>query len=216
MKQFALLFIGLFIISLSFGQMVKIQAGPSFSELDWKINGTTVGSLYNKTLVGYSVFAGIDYLDKKDWNLSSNIGLLRKGGKQEFQLTNTDGMPTGKSIIEKAAIDYLSINTMIDLKYTIHETFCPFVSFGPQFGYIVGASKEFDGLKKNNWLHKTSYGLLLGGGLKYTISKIQMGLRADYYYDFTKVADWTTKVLNGGGTITSKTTSISLIIGYKL
>jgi opacity protein-like surface antigen len=216
MKQFGFLFIGLLITSLSFGQMVKIQAGPSISELDWKINGFTFGPLYTKTLIGYSVFAGIDYLDKKDWNLSSNIGLLRKGGKQEFQLTNTDGIPTDKSIVEKATLDYLSINTMLDLKFTIHERFCPFVSFGPQLGYIVAASKHFDGLKNDDWLNKTSYGLLLGGGLKYTMSKIQMGLRTDYYYDFTKVADWTTKVLNGGGTITSKTSSISLIVGYKL
>ncbi len=216
MKKTGLILTGLFFVSFTFGQTVNFQVGTSMSHLDWKINGTTVGSLYNKTLIGYSILAGIDYLDKKYFNLSSNIGFIRKGGKDEAQLYDQNGVLTSGTLINKATLDYFSINTKVDIKYEIKETFTPFVGIGPQFGYLINNSKLFEAIKKNDRLENKSYGLLVGGGIKYNRSKFQLGLRADYYLDFTKVADWTVEAPKVGSKITSKTYSISFTIGYKL
>ena len=216
MKKTGLLVIGLIIAILTNGQTIKIQGGTSISKLDWELKGINVDPFYKETLIGYSFFAGMDYFDKKYFNFSSNIGMIRKGGKDEIQLTDQYGELTGQTITEKPTLDYLSINTMIDLKYPIKEIVSPFISFGPRFDYLVSSSKHFDTLKEIDELKSTSIGLLLGGGLKYDISSLQFGLRADYYLDFTKVANWTIENTGNGGEVTVNTFTINLIIGYRL
>jgi len=216
MKKTGLLLIGLTFAILLNGQTIKIQGGTSISTLDWKLKGINVDPFYNETLIGYSVFAGLDYFDKQYFNLSSNIGMIRKGGKDEIVLTDQSGELTGQTITEKPTLDYLSINTMIDLKYRIKETVSPFISFGPRFDYLVSSSKQFDSLEDIDELKSTSFGLILGGGLKYDISNLQFGLRADYYLDFTKVADWTIENTGNGGEVTVNTFTINLTIGYRL
>lgn len=216
MKKTGLLLIGLTIAVLTYGQTIKIQGATSISKLDWKLKGMNIDPFYNETLVGYSIFAGLDYLDKPYYNLSTNIGMIRKGGKDEVVLTDLFGELTGQTITEKPTLDYLSINTMIDLKYKIKETVTPFISFGPRFDYLVSSSNHFDSIEEIEELKSTSIGLILGGGLKYDISNIQFGLRADYYLDFTKVADWTIENTENGGEVTVNTFTINLSIGYRL
>ncbi len=216
MKKTGLLLIGLTMAILTNGQTLKIQGGTSISKLDWQLKGINIDPFYNETLIGYSIFAGLDYLDKQYYNLSTNIGVIRKGGKDEIALTDQNGELTGQTITEKPTLDYLSINTMIDFKYSIKETVTPFISFGPRIDYLMSSSKHFDSLKDIDELKSTSIGLILGGGLKYDISNLQFGLRADYYLDFTKVADWTIENTGNGGEVTVKTFTINLTIGYRL
>jgi opacity protein-like surface antigen len=216
MKQLGLIFIGLFLISMTFGQTLKIQAGSSLSKLDWEINSINLEPPYNKTLLGYSIFAGLDYIDKKFFNLSSNIGFLSKGGKGEITFTDENGVPTGSTTTAKPTLNYISINTFIDIKYPIIEKISPFISIGPRFDYLVSYSKEFDGLNDIDALKKYNFGLLLGGGVKYDLSKIQIGLRADYYLNFIKIGDWPAKNGNLGGKVIDKTLTLNLTIGYKL
>lgn len=215
MKKTGLLIIGLTIAILTNGQTIEIQGGTSISKLDWQLKGMNIDPFYNETLIGYSIFAGLDYLDKQYYNLSTNIGMIRKGGKDEFVLTDPDGELTGETITQKPTLDYLSINTMIDLKYRIKETVSPFISFGPRFDYLISSSKHFDSLKDSDELKNTAIGLIFGGGLKYDISNLQFGLRADYYFDFIKVAEWTIETGNGGE-VTVNTFTINLTIGYRL
>ncbi len=209
MKKIGLLVVGLTISIFVNGQIVKFQGGTSISKLDWKLNNAP--SLFDETLIGCSIFAGIDYLDKQYVNLSSNIGMIRKGGKSDILLMDQNGEPTGKTLT--STLDYLSVNTTIDLKYPIQEKFSPFVSFGPRFDYLLNKSQNFnevDGLKN------TSIGLILGGGLQYDISNFQVGLRADYYLDFEKIASWSAGNDGAVGEISVNTFAINLTVGYKL
>ena len=216
MKKTGLLLIGLIIVILTNGQTLKIQTGTSFSKLDWQLKGVNIDPIYDETLIGYSVFAGVDYYDKQYFNLSSNIGMVRKGGKNEIQLTFADGELTNETFTEKPTLDYLSINTMIDIKYRIKEKVAPFLSLGPRVDFLIKSSKDFDVLEELDGLKKYSIGLLMGGGLKYDFSNLQVGLRADYYLDFTKVADWTIESTGNGGEVTVNTFTINLTIGYRL
>ncbi|NLD50204.1 MAG: PorT family protein [Clostridiaceae bacterium] len=216
MKKAVLLLFGLTIAIFTNGQTIKIQGGTSISKLDWKLKGTNIDPLYNETLIGYSIFAGLDYLDKQYFNLSTNLGMIRKGGKDEILLTDPYGELTGQTITEKPTLDYISINTMIDLKYRIKEIVTPFIGFGPRFDYLVSSSKHFDILEDIDELKSTSIGLILGGGLKYDISNLQFGLRADYYLDLTKIADWTFENTGNGGEVTVNSFTINLSIGYRL
>ena len=203
-------------------QTLKIQGGTAISKLDWqldRINSTT--SLYDQNLIGHSIFAGIDYARIADYvgreyfNLSSNIGMLRKGGKHEILFSDENGL-TGETLMDKLTLDYLSINTTIDLKLPIGETIFPFVSFGPRFDYVLSHSKHFDMLQEMDELKKFSTGLILGGGIKFNIGEsLQIGLRADYYYNFNDIADWRTRNTGNGGKISVNTFTIGLSVGYR-
>ncbi len=216
MKKTGLLLIGLAIAILANGQTLKIQGGTSISKLDWQLEGIILAPLYTEALIGYSIFAGLDYLENQYYNLSTSVGMIRRGGRGEFAQVNPHGEFTGQIITDKSTLDYLSINTMIDLKYRIKEMVSPFISFGPRLDYLVNSSWHFDDLKEIDGLKRASYGLILGGGLKYDISDFQFGLRADYYLDFTKVADWTIESTGISGEVKVNTFTINLIIGYRL
>jgi len=211
MKKIVLLLIGLTITIVVNGQIVKVQGGTSISKLEWKLNNIDFGQ-YDKVLIGHSIFAGIDYFDKKHFNLSSNLGMVRKGGKSNLQLLDSSGLQSA-TLIDKPTLDYLSINTTIDFKCQIKETIFPFISFGPRFDYLVNSSKHFNEIDEKNF----TIGLILGGGIKYDIANLQFGLRADYYLDFIReIADWTIENSENGGKISVNTFTINLSVGYRL
>jgi hypothetical protein len=218
MKRIGLLLIVLTIAVFANGQIVKIQGGTSISKLDWQFKGINVDSPWDETLIGYSIFAGIDYLDKSYFNLSSNIGMIRKGGQGAIPLMDYGG----KLILnytDKPTLDYLSLNTTIDFKYQIREAITPFIGFGPRFDYLLNNSRHFDELKKLGEFNDISFGLILGGGLKYDISDFQFGFRVDYYFDFKNcktIAEWTIEETGMGGKVSVNTFMLNLSIGYRL
>jgi len=58
---------------------------------------------------------------------------------------------------------------------------------------------------------KYNYGFVIGGGIKYNLSsKINIGLRSDYYFNLEQIAEYTQLK------ITDNTDTINLTIGYKL
>ena len=214
MKNLKLLVFGLLLSNLSYGQIVKIQAGPSFSVLDWRTDNMPIIP-YDDVLIGYSVTAGIDYLDSKYFNLSSNLGLIRKGGKELVTYMNSSGEPIGEGI-DRAKLDYFTVNTTIDIKLPVNDKLIPFISIGPRFDYLIKHSIDFQGVNEMGELNKYNVGLIFGGGMKYDLSKFQIGLRADYYMNFIKVAEWPAQGDNSWGEIDDRTFSLNLIVGYKL
>jgi hypothetical protein len=199
---------------MAFGQIVNFQGGTSISKLDWEINNMG-NDYFNEPIVGYSFFLGIDYCNNNYFNLSSNIGALRKGGSSTMTFTSDPNDP-GITTTETAKLDYISFNTTLDLKYPIKERFIPFISVGPRLDYLANYSKEFDGINDLDALNKFTFGMLLGGGLKYNLSQFQLGVRADYYLNFNQIAEWPVAIGNLGGKINDNTYTINLSIGYKL
>jgi len=198
MKQLALLSIALLIAGVSFGQVLKIQSGVSISNIDIQTSGSSDNLTQdNKRLVGYSFFVGMDYLQHKNFNLSSSIGMLRKGG-QALLYSNWG---YGQGI--KATLDYLSLNTTCDFQFPIEDKITPYISFGPRVDVLLNPISEYN---------KINYGLLLGGGLKYDINKkLQLGLRADYYLNFKDISK-----TGQTRTVSDKTFTTNLVLGYRL
>ena len=110
----------------------------------------------------------------------------------------------------------MSFNTTIDLKYPIRDLLIPFVSVGPRLDYLISDKSE------SRWdiLKPAVYGTTLGGGLKYNISKMQIGLRFDHYLNFNKNSELSAMAgytgFIGAVQITEKTSFVSLTIAYKL
>lgn len=207
---------GLLLSLFSFGQTLQVQGGISVSNLDWRYEGMQVDPIYNENLIATSFFAGVNYLDKKYFNLSSNVGFIRIGGKDEFPISYANEDISNETVIEKPTLDYLSINTLFEAKYTIKDKLAPFVSFGPRFDYLLSSSRHFNGLQDLNGLNNAAFGLLLGGGVKYHLSAFQIGLRADYYLNFNNVGDWSVSNPSVKGEVKSNTFTVNLTLGYQL
>lgn len=216
MKKSGLFLLGMFFANIIIGQTIHIHVGPSISKLKWDRIGSNFDPLYNQTLLSYSVFGGIDYFDKKYMDLSSNIGMISKGGKDKFEYRDQNGEVINQELEERATLNYLSLNTMINFKYANKKAVTPFIGIGPRIDYLVKSSKEFDALEEIDELKRTSVGLIFGGGLNYAISKIQFGIRADYYLDFNKIANRNMGSENLAEEVSVNTTAISFKIGYML
>jgi hypothetical protein len=198
MKRSQLLSIALLVTVLSFGQTLKIQSGVSISNIYIQTSGSSDNLTQdNKRLVGYSFFVGMDYLQHKNFNLSSNIGMLRKGGQSMFYST----WGYGQGI--KATLDYLSLNTTCDFQFPIEDKITPYISFGPRVDVLLNPISEYSSI---------NYGLLIGGGLKYPLSdKLQLGLRADYYLNLRDISK-----TGQARTVSDKTFTTNLVLGYRL
>jgi len=216
MKKIIIVIVGLLFTQLTYGQIITIKAGTSFSKLEWKLDKINLDPPYKETLIGLSIFAGIDYLNKKYYNLSSSIGYIQRGGRGEIPLTNSQGNLTDSTITSKPGLNYFSFNTIIELKYPIKKNFIPFLCIGPRLDFLTSYSDHFDSIDDINELNNISYGLLIGGGIKYEFTKFQIGLRCDYYLDFDKVADWPQGTGVSGGEITTNTITTEVSFAYRL
>jgi len=208
MKRLKFLSAAILICTFLFGQTIKIQTGVSVSNLDWQVSSLD-WKHENKNLVGIPISIGLDYFQKKHFSLSSNLGLLKKGGTVTLkapQQVPTPGITIGDEYLSDqktgANLDYLSLNTTCDFSYPFKNDITPFIGLGPRIDLLLDNVDIYN---------KYSYGLLFGGGLKYNIKKIQVGIRFDYYLNFNNM--YKTEQY---GTLRDKTFTTNLIIGYRL
>jgi len=217
LKQVGLIIIGLFLITLSYGQSLTFQTGISLSQLNWKTGSNNLFT-DNKPLIGYSIFMGMNYFNRKYYNITSNFGFIRKGTIGEVSDINGgkyQNVNAQYTNIVKPKLDYFSFNTVIDVKYPLPNKMSPFVSIGPRIDYLLNYSKDFEWLKNKNSLKDISYGLIIGTGIKYELSKIEVGIRADYYLNFNDIAEWNPKDGNAGVNVKDNTFTINLLIVLK-
>jgi len=208
MKQLKILSAAILICPFLFGQTLKIQTGVSSSNLDWQISSLD-WKHENKNLVGIPISIGLDYFQKKHFNISSNLGFLKKGGTVTLkapQQVLTSGITIGDDYLSDqvtgANLDYLSFNTTCDFSYPLKNNITPFIGIGPRIDLLLNNEEIYN---------KYSYGLLFGGGLKYNIKKIQVGIRCDYYLNINNI--YKTEQY---GTLRDKTFTTNIIIGYRL
>ena len=161
---------------------------------------------------------GMNYLNRKFYNITSNFGFLQKGTIGQISDINGgkyQNANTSTTDIQKPKLDYFSFNTVIDIKYPLTNKISPFVSVGPRVDYLLNFSRDFEWLNNKNSLMDISYGLILGIGIKYELSKIELGMRADYYLNFNNVAEWTPEDGNTGIVVKDNTFTINFLVILK-
>lgn len=193
-------------------QVINIKSGVSVSNLNW-IAGP-IGAIYKEKLLGYSLFAGVDYFNHDFYNLSFNAGVLRKGGSDEFFYTDEEGNIIGSHKV-KAYLDYVSLNCLFEVKYPLNNIL-PYVSLGPHYDFTFSHSNEIKVIEEVDGLNKFAFGVLCGGGLKYDLTKLQLGIGALYMLDVTKIGEWTIESTGYKGEVTDNTFTVHVSIGYKL
>ena len=218
MKQLKLLVISFLLSNLSFSQTINVQSGIAISKLDWvDINGA---KRFDQAIIGNSSFVGIDYLDRKYFSLSTNIGSVTKGGEEDrihWVNYGEDSMVAHDSSTIKATLKYVSINSTFNFKYPIKDKIIPFLNVGPRIDYLFANNfVSVNGSGEIEELHKYNFGLILGGGVKYVFSKVQIGVRADKYINFNNIGKFSHQFIDNTTTANDKTFTINLSVGLKL
>lgn len=208
-----LIFAGFMLASIcSYSQIFKIQGGPTVSKLYWNYK-TLNHTYFEDPILGYSIFAGFDYADAEYINLSTNFGIIRKGGKDEVEIRDAFGNYL-RTETQYARMDFLSINTLVEFNLPVDDVVFPFLSAGPRFDYLLNSN--IDQFDSDEFEGETVWGILLGGGLKFDLEEFQIGLRADYYQNLTKIVDSPAGPYGAGLEVTDRTWAFSFSLGYKL
>lgn len=180
MKKGMIFFLFISISQIGISQIIKVENGISISSLS--------GQSYDKKIYPYQLSISTEYLDKGWFNLSTGIGKLTKGGKEAIPISSEDGNTSNGSI--NLYVDYLTINTTFDAKY-VKNRFAFFLGAGPRidiklntrYSYTLNEFSPLAGGETSNIM----YGINCIAGIRYTISKMQIGLNFGYLLSFNKL-----------------------------
>lgn len=176
MKRIFFSFIALFISTLSFSQTIKIENGFSFSSMN-----SEKFDLLNEAIVNNLFAVGVDYFDHKLFYFSSEIGYLKKGGKE----MNVPIMFGVGNLEEKWS--YLHMNTTLRLKYQINNSHF-FIGIGPRFDVLVGSNKFTDIIYSDGYeMNRFSTGGIAELGAVQEINRFRLGVNYSYLINFVEV-----------------------------
>lgn len=182
-------------------QVFKIENGLSFSSMT-----SQKFELLNQRITSYSIFAGYDYWEHKNYYLSSEMGYVRKGGKEYFS-RNTETPEVELSDYW----DYLQLNTTLRLKYPYRNSHV-FIGLGPKLDFLV-SSKDFKDEIFSNvgyQMHSVSYGAKIEAGFVKDLKKVRIGLNGSYFLNINGMGKSEYNKLN------NNTFLIMFSAGYKI
>ena len=212
--------ITLFVIlsSLTFSQQVQLQFGSSVSRLDWNYKASNFDLGYDQVMIGRSIMAGITYWDHNYFNLATSVGYLSKGGRVGSYESNTNlsrDLNDGSNSNIYSKLNYLTFNTLFELKYPIHSV-TSVLSFGPRFDYLVNMKGEIESIDNKDVINEMIGGFIIGGGIRYAISNMVVGVRGDFYLNGNEVANWAANDNNMGGIIQDDTMTVNFTLAYNI
>ncbi len=175
---FSLLLVTLTSVSLS--QTLRINAGLSFSKLDWEILGT---KFFPNQSIQPTGGIGIEYLQKGVFSLSSNIEYLCKAGKGEEAMLNENGTDIGMQKVT-AEYRYILLNTFAKIKAPLKGKTKPFINAGFYGGYLVSVSKNLD----KDFVKKFNYGAIAGIGVLHKFDHSEIGIEGNLMPSFNKLS----------------------------
>ena len=202
----------LFLISfLFFAKSVNAQFNKSsYLKID---NGVMLSSfrsnpnlpiLANNT-VNYSTSLGIDYLQKKWFYLSSQIGYARIGGQE----TNDGFIGTNDYKISENS-DYIHLNTTFRVT-TQRKELNVFAGIGPFVNFLVSSNKFVGSFYKDGYRFRDIYA---GGraeiGIGQDFDRMRINLVGSYMFNLSPSASTDFITLN------NQTYSAMLSVGYKI
>ena len=204
------------IANCTFGQTLNLIIGTAISNLKWD-NSLTHDKIFYKNLIGLDILVGLDYLNFKYLNLSSNLGFIQKGGSGSVLTTNVQNPEEMTSTNVKTKLNFLTVNTILEAKIPIKNVVIPFIQAGPRLDYLISYKEnviilqQFDDLDQ---LNHFIYGIVVGAGIDFKISNFKLGLVFDYFANFNKLVDYTayTGIRNQ---ISDNTFTLNFQIGYK-
>jgi hypothetical protein len=173
---------------------------------------------FQDPLISYSVTVGVEYLERKNYSLASEILFYQSGGKESeedlnnYHLVNTSG---------KAVLSYMSFGTYINFN-PIDKAFKLQIQCGPRIDYVIGGlnAGSYRWIDINEELSRFNFGFTLGVGTYYNVKQFVVGVKAQYLNKFKKVADFDPESPENnfaimGAEVSEQVFLVSFSIGYK-
>jgi hypothetical protein len=182
-------------------QTIKLENGVAFTSLKGN-EDFSIG-----VMRPYQVTLGVSYLDKGWFNLSSQAGYIRKGGKEKILVYDSEYFAPINTYMKMGA-DYVSVNTTFQLKRNVqNETY--YVGAGPRVDFKVNDVFTFldDAIKSKPVL----YGLKCEVGFDYTIHRLLLGVNFSYLPTFNRQVDTGYDL-----TFRNQTFTLGFVVGYLL
>lgn len=204
------------IVEVVHAQMLKVDGGVAFSK--FRTNGMVGNPLFNKAVIPFHMSLGLEYLDKKYFNLSSSVGYLRMGGKEKIYHYN-GADPSDVSIVDyRNIIDYVTVNTLFNMKRSVSRM-TYYIGIGPRVDFKIGS--KVTGLDDNESadeqppkISPVVFGLKCETGFRYAIDNhLRLGANVSYLPSFTKA--WTSPIVSDI-TLTAWSIHLGVSIGYVL
>ncbi|HTJ11024.1 MAG TPA: outer membrane beta-barrel protein [Dinghuibacter sp.] len=182
-------------------QTLNVEAGVSIS----KLQDSFTREFYSQHITTPTFGLGLQYFERKYFDLSTNVAYLRKGGHEPYAYNDASGQPRGADF----TLDYVSVNTLAEPKIPLDKHLGLFISVGPRLDFLAG-HQDSNVVFHAQPLQKTAFGLTLGGGFHYTISRLRFTGQADYLSNSTHI------YTNGTTTVYDRTITITFSAGYRL
>ena len=150
---------------------VKMEGGVGFSSMHGM-------DLFNEAVHPFYFTVGAEYLDRDWFHLSSNVGVVRKGGNDDLRISMDE--EADWSLMGT----FLTLNTLFDVKKVSYDGYTFYAGAGPVVNIKVGRSEEI-----SSKLHDVSTGfdfnpVHLGVrcelGVKKDFKRTALGLVASY------------------------------------
>ena len=211
-RFFLISFVVLLLVApmVSTGQVLNFQIGPSFSHLRSKLTGSPApyGFLVQNR-VDPSGSAGLEYLEHKFWSISSNVGIVTKGGKEPYEKYDINGNDLGPGSASEA-FTYVSVNTTFNLRYPFGKGWAPYFALGPRFDYLLSHDHMFQYFDVPGMVNKISYGATAAVGIRYSLSGFLLGVRWEHLFNFNHLVSQSWEENN------TETSIVSLTVGVRL
>lgn len=217
MKKYILTIFFCFALYAATAQTLNIKTGATFSKMSWT-NSMASNTLFDKEYFGFITTFGVDYLQKKFFMLSSNIGYVNIGGNGTVLAVDPIHPMNDKMIDIRTTLHFFTSNTLALFKFKIGKSISPFIGFGPRLDYLVkykedaGLLVQFDDIKN---LNKMQYGFIGVAGINYNMNKFRIGLEFQYNYTFTKLVNFTSQ-WNVKNELSVRYYNVAASIGYKI
>jgi hypothetical protein len=173
-------------------QVVALKAGPVISKLNCHVTELHDTEL-DKTYTGFAAIAGIDYLIKKYFCLSTDFGYINSGGNGHT-LVQDPAWPGGEHDVNiKTNLHFITFNTLVHLQYRFGQHIEPFIGLGPRLDYLAGYHEDAEMLHKfeedgelNRWL----YGAVAAAGIHFDVHHWVLGFEYQYNFDMNELVEY--------------------------
>ena len=150
---------------------VKMEGGVGFSSMHGM-------DLFNEAVHPFYFTVGAEYLDRDWFHLSSNVGVVRKGGKDDLRISmdeEADWSLRGT---------FLTLNTLFDVKKVSYDGYTFYAGAGPVLNIKMGKSEKISSKSHDESLgmdfNPVHLGVRCELGVKKDFKRTALGLVASY------------------------------------
>jgi hypothetical protein len=194
-------------------QSIGIRNGVSISNQDWLLKSSNIQL---PTDPYYGVYTGLtmDFLQSKYFNITTDIGYVRKGHIQKFE-NSTEDMPEGDGTYSNrgTAFDFLTFSPLLRVKYEMKQ-WTPYALFGFRLDYMLSYTSDLNLQDIENDFNKTIWGWTSGIGLEYRVRTFGYTIEVQNHQDFSKLLEKPSSVTSDGLSIFNRAWIMSFGVKY--